>query len=466
MAKSYKAEQSADSPEVQKRSALPLVALVGRPNVGKSSLFNRLAGTSKAIVDDTPGVTRDRHYEQLTWNDRTFILVDTGGLETDSTSGVNRLIQEQTRLAVAEAEVVLFLLDGREGILPDDREVVEILRRSGKKVYYLINKIDAPDQAARLVPPFYELGVEPLWPISSAHGRGLDEILDRVVEELPVADEPAAELPADTVGIAFVGRPNVGKSSLINRLLGEERMVVSDLPGTTRDSVDTMLQRGGKNYLLIDTAGIRRKGKVSEQVEKFSVIRALRSLERCDLALVIIDAGEGVTEQDTKVIGYGLERGRACLVLLNKWDLIQNDRKKQQRLLSEVDRAVHFAGYAPVHKVSALTGHGLSKLFPLIDKVARQYRGKFTTAALNRILEEAVGDHPPSLHKGRRIKLYYVTQISSSPPTLIIFTNDPKAIHFSYSRFLVNRFREALGVDQVPLRIFFRQRQRRGEKNP
>nr|WP_218915062.1 ribosome biogenesis GTPase Der [Desulfurivibrio alkaliphilus] len=436
---------------------LPLVALVGRPNVGKSSLFNRLAGSRKAIVDPTPGVTRDRHYEKITWNDRRFILVDTGGLESDTTTEINRLIQEQTSQAVAEADVVLFLLDGREGILPDDQEVVEILRRSGKKVFYLINKIDAPEQAAKLLPTFYELGVEELWPVSAEHGQGIGDLLDRVAAELPPAQEPGEEVSAeDTVGVAFIGRPNVGKSSLINRLLGEERMVVSNLPGTTRDSVDTLLTRADKKYLLIDTAGIRRKGKVHEKVEKFSVLRALRTLERCDLALIVIDALEGVTEQDTKVLGYGLERGRACLVLLNKWDLIEHDRKQQQRLLEDVKRAVHFAGYAPVHRVSALTGHGLGKLFPLIDKVAEQYRRKFTTAVLNRILEEAVQAHPPALHKGRRVKLNYVTQIASSPPTLIIFTNDPKGIHFSYSRFLVNRFREALGLEQVPLRIFFR----------
>lgn len=444
---------------------LPLVALIGRPNVGKSSLFNRVAGSRKAIVDPTPGVTRDRHYEKVTWNERTFMLIDTGGIESDHESKINPLIQEQTSLAVAEADMVLFLLDGREGVMPEDRDVVDILRRSGKKVHYLVNKIDAPDQAARLLPPFYELGVDQLWPLSAAHGLGLSDILDQVVADLPPAGEEDTTAPPDTIKMAFIGRPNVGKSSLVNRLLGEDRMVVSNIPGTTRDSVDTILTRGDKNYLLIDTAGIRRKGKVQERVEKFSVVRALHTLERCDLALILIDADEGVTEQDTKIIGYGLERGRACLVLLNKWDLLKSDRKRQEHLLAEVDRAVHFAGYAPVHKVSALTGIGVGKLFPLIDKVHEQYSREISTPRLNKILGEAVAAHPPALHKGRRLKLYYVTQISSRPPTLIIFANDPKGIHFSYSRFLVNRFRDALGLDQVPLRIFFRQRQRRGD-NP
>ncbi|HET98431.1 MAG TPA: ribosome biogenesis GTPase Der, partial [Desulfurivibrio alkaliphilus] len=419
----------------------------------------------KAIVDPTPGVTRDRHYEKVTWNERTFMLIDTGGIESDQESRINPLIQEQTRLAVAEADMVLFLLDGREGVMPEDRDVVDILRRSGKKVHYLVNKIDAPDQAARLLPPFYELGVDQLWPLSAAHGLGLNDVLDQVVADLPPDEAAESPPPPDTSKVAFIGRPNVGKSSLVNRLLGEERMVVSDLPGTTRDSVDTMLTRGAKNYLLIDTAGIRRKGKVQERVEKFSVVRALHTLERCDLALIVIDADEGVTEQDTKIIGYGLERGRACLVLLNKWDLLKSDRKRQDHLLAEVDRAIHFAGYAPVHKVSALTGFGVGKLFPLLDKVHEQYSREFSTPRLNKILSEAVAAHPPAMHKGRRLKLYYVTQISSRPPTLIIFANDPKGIHFSYSRFLVNRFRDALGLDQVPLRIFFRQRQRRGD-NP
>lgn len=448
-----------------RENLLPLVALVGRPNVGKSSLFNRIAGGRKAIVDPTPGVTRDRHYEKVTWNGRTFMLIDTGGIEggEDGDSPINQLIREQSRQAVAEADMVLFLLDGRQGLTPDDREVVEILRRSGKPVHYLVNKIDDVGQVDRLLPVFYELGVAKLWPLSAAHGLGLGELLDEVVAGLgPEPEAEAEEAAPDLIRVAFIGRPNVGKSSLINRLLGEERMVVSDLPGTTRDSVDSLLERNNKKYLLIDTAGIRRKGKVRERVEKFSVIRALHSLERCDLALLVIDADEGVTEQDTKVIGYGLERGRACLVLLNKWDLLKGDKKRQQYLLAEVERAVHFAGYAPVHKVSALTGSGVSKLFPLIDRVHEQYRREFATSRLNKILAEAVVAHPPALHKGRRIKLYYVTQIATGPPTLIIFSNDPKGIHFSYQRFLVNRFREALGMDQAPLRIFFRQRQRRG----
>ncbi|TBV80337.1 MAG: ribosome biogenesis GTPase Der [Desulfobulbaceae bacterium] len=446
---------------------LPLVALIGRPNVGKSSLFNRLVGARKAIVDPTPGVTRDRHYEKVSWQEREFMLIDTGGLESDGGSEINRLIGEQTRQAMAEADVILLLFDGREGVLPDDREVVEILRRSAKKVHYLVNKIDTFEQTAKLLPPFYELGVAELMPVSGAHGLGLSDILDRVIADLPVQpeEEPTAgDLDGSAlIRMAFIGRPNVGKSSLINRLLGEERMVVSDLPGTTRDSVDTLLVRGDKKYRLIDTAGIRRKGKVRERVEKFSVVRALHTLEQCDLALIIIDAEEGVTEQDTKIIGYGLERGRACLVLLNKWDLLKNDRKKQQHLLSEVERAVHFAGFAPIHQVSARTGIGVGKLFPLIDKVYQQYSQKFPTARLNRILGEAVQAHPPALHQGRRIKLYYVTQIAAGPPTLIIFTNDPKGIHFSYLRFLINQFREALDLSQVPVRIFFRQRPRRGE---
>lgn len=443
----------------------PLVALVGRPNVGKSSLFNRMVGERKAIVDPTPGVTRDRHYEKVTWNERTFILVDTGGLESDSTQPINRLIQEQTRQAVAEADLILLLLDGREGLLPDDYAVVDILRRSGKKVHFLVNKVDDPSQTARLLPPFYELGVESVLPLSAAHGLGINDLLDKITVDLPPL-EAVEQLPPETIKVACLGRPNVGKSSLVNRLLGEERMVVSDLPGTTRDSVDTILERGGKHYLLIDTAGIRRKGKVREPVEKFSVLRALSALERCDLALILIDAEEGITEQDTKVIGYGLERGRACLVLVNKWDLVKSDRKQQKHIMEEVERAVHFAGFAPVHQVSALTGHGVPKLFPLIDRVYAQFSREFPTPRLNRLLEEAVTAHPPPMQQGKRLKFFYITQVATRPPTLVIFVNNPKAVPASYLRYLGNRFREELGLDQIQLRLLLRQRKREPRTRP
>ena len=439
---------------------LPLIALVGRPNVGKSSLFNRLAKSQKAIVDPTPGVTRDRHYEKVAWDDKTFLLVDTGGIEaTEQQDQINRLIQEQTRQAIEEADIILFLLDGREGVMPDDLKVVELLRRSDKEVHYLVNKIDDPSQEQRLLLPFYELGVERLWPFSAAHGFGVSDFFSYLAEGLAAA--PEEELPPETIRIAFLGRPNVGKSSLVNRLVGEERMVVSNVPGTTRDSVDTLLERKGRHYLLIDTAGIRRKGKVQEKIEKFSVMGALRALERCDLAFILIDAEEGITEQDTKVIGYCMERGRACLLLINKWDLIANDAKRQKQLREEVERATHFIGFAPVHRVSALAGTGVAKLFPLIDQVYSQYGQEFSTARLNKVLTAALAVHNPPMHQGRRLKFYYVTQVATRPPTFVMFVNYPKGVHFSYYRFLVNQFREQLGLDKTPLKILLRERQRK-----
>ncbi len=438
----------------------PLVALVGRPNVGKSSLFNRITRSNKAIVDSTPGVTRDRHYAKVVCEDKTFMLVDTGGIEGIKSDKMADLIREQSWQAIAEADVILFMLDGKEGVMPEDYEVVNLLRKSDKTVYYLVNKIDGPEQEQLLLSPFYELGVEQLWPVSAAHGYGVPTFLDELTKNLPTLQQQI-DLPQETVSVAFIGRPNVGKSSLINKLLGEDRMVVSEVAGTTRDSVDTLLSKKDKNYLLIDTAGIRRKGKVREKIEKFSVMRALNSMEQCDIALILIDASEGITDQDTKVIGYGLERGRACIILLNKWDLIKNDKKRQKFLLEEVDRVTNFVGFAPVLTISALTGAGLNRILPTVDKVYRQYNQEFSTGQLNRILQEAVEAHSPSLHNGKRIKFYYTTQVATKPPTFVLFVNYPKGVHFSYHRYLTNQFRTALGIDKSPIKLLLRERQRK-----
>lgn len=442
-------------------SRLPIVALVGRPNVGKSSLFNRLVKNKKAIVDPTPGVTRDRQYEQVAHEGHLFVLVDTGGIETVQDGRISGLIKDQSLQAVKEADVVLFVMDGKEGVMPEDHEVVNILRRTEKKVCYLINKVDGYEVEQLLLPPFYELGIEKLWPVSAAHGYGVRDFLDYLVGELPTVSDQHSELPENTISFACIGRPNVGKSSLINRLLGEDRMVVSDLPGTTRDSVDTLLTRSGRNYLLIDTAGIRRKGKVQEKLEKFSVLQALGSLERCDIALVLIDASEGITEQDTKIIGYGLDRGRACVIIVNKWDLIGNDKRKQKFILEEVERATNFIGYAPVLTVSALTGSGVKKILPALQAVSAQFRQKFTTGQLNRVLQDAVAAHTPPAHKGRRLKLYYTTQLQSEPPTFLVFANYPDDVHFSYYRFLVNQFRKGLNLDKTPIKLILRERKRK-----
>ncbi len=441
-------------------SRCPLVALVGRPNVGKSTLFNRITRARKAIVDPTPGVTRDRHYERVTENGRQFILVDTGGIEVGGDETMTSLIQQQTQQAIDEADVIVLLFDARGGLLTEDYEVVKMLRRIDKPFFYVVNKIDGPEQEQTLLSQFYELGVDHLYAVSAEHGYGVRDFLDNLVAGLPPLEETYA-LSDSTIKIACIGRPNVGKSSLINRLLGEERMVVSDIPGTTRDAVDTLLERKSKSYLLIDTAGIRRKGKVKDKLEKYSVIRALATLERCDIALLLVDAGEGITEQDTKVIGYALERGRACLILVNKWDLVTHDKKQQKRILDEVSLATRFMEYAPVLKISALTGAGTGRIFSWIDEVYKQYLSEFSTNMLNKILKQAVETHNPPLHKGKRLKFYYTTQVSVKPPTFLVFVNYPKGVHFSYYRFLVNQFSAGLGLSNIPIKIILKERERK-----
>ncbi|OKY76838.1 MAG: ribosome biogenesis GTPase Der [Desulfobulbaceae bacterium DB1] len=438
----------------------PIVALVGRPNVGKSTLFNRITRARKAIVDPTPGVTRDRHYEKVTVNERQFMLVDTGGIEINRDETMSGLIQQQTMQAIDEADIIVLLLDARGGLLAEDYEVVSMLRRIEKPIFHVVNKIDGPEQEMTLLSQFYELGIDQVWPVSAEHGYGIVDFLDTLVAKMEPAEELEA-LPEDTVKIACIGRPNVGKSSLINRLLGKDRMVVSEVPGTTRDSVNTLLEKNGRHYLLIDTAGIRRKGKVTEKLEKYSVMRSLSALEECDIALLLVDAGEGITEQDTKVIGYALERGRACLVLVNKWDLVKGDPKKQKWIMDEVTMAIRFMEYAPVLKISALSGAGVNKILPAVDEVYSQYKMEFTTNRLNKILAKAVAVHTPPIHKGKRLKLYYTTQVASKPATLVIFANYPKGIHFSYERFLVNQFRAGLGLDKVPIKLIMKERLRK-----
>jgi len=442
-----------------------IVALIGRPNVGKSTLFNRITKSRKALVDPTPGVTRDRQYERVVLDNKTFIIVDTGGIEAESRPADDRdvmsgNIREQTLQAVAEADVLLFLMDGREGVTPTDFEVTNLLRKTAKPVYYVVNKIDGEELEPALLPAFYELGVEKLWPVSSEHGYGVRSLLDHLVSVLPEREESSLQA-ADSIRIAFFGRPNVGKSSLINQLLGEDRMVVSDIPGTTRDSVDTLLSKGAQNYLLIDTAGIRRKGRVKEKLEKFSIIKALAALQRCDVVLILISAEEGITEQDTKVIGYTQDQGRACILVVNKWDLVKGETKEQKKIMAELEMATQFVGFAPVITLSALTGKGVKKLLPTIASVYGQFCKTFPTNRLNRILLNAVESHPPALHRGRRIKLLYTTQIASQPPTFAIVANYPKEIHFSYHRYLVNTFRKELGLDKTPIKIVFRERKRR-----
>ncbi len=457
---------------------LPLVALVGRPNVGKSSFFNRLTRSRKAIVDDTPGVTRDRHYGRVRWHDREFILIDTGGLEPEesedviatraafpgeSSAGIRKKVTNSMRsqavAAAMDADVVLFMVDGRAGLSSEDTRLAQWLRKSEKPVFVLVNKIDSQELEATSLPPFFELGAEQLWPVSSAHGYGIRQFMDELTATFAVpAVQEACE--SEQIRVSVIGRPNIGKSSLVNRLVGSERMVVSEMPGTTRDSVDTILELGDKQYRIIDTAGIRRKGKVRQKLEKFSVVRALKAIEESDVTMVLLDGGEGITDQDAKIIGYALERGRGCLVIINKWDLLAGDRKRRTQVMEEVERQIRFVGYAPVLKISALTGSGCDRILPLVDRMVAQAGKRFGTGVLNRIVKKAVEEHSPPLYRGRRLKFFYATQVGTRPPTFLVFVNYPDAVHFSYHRYLTNRFREGLGLDLVPFVIRIRERNR------
>lgn len=432
-----------------------IVALVGRPNVGKSTLFNRITRSRKAIVDPTPGVTRDRQYERVTWKDHFFMLVDTGGIDDNPEDAMVDNIRSQALAAIDEADIILFIMDGKEGLMPADHEVINLLRKVDKKIFFVVNKIDGPEQEDDRLIPFYELGVEQLWSVSAEHSYGFITLMDGLCEALP-DDSEGEEIPDNTIRLAFLGRPNVGKSSMINRIVGEERMVVSDISGTTRDSVDTLLSHKDRNYLLIDTAGIRRKGKTREKLEKFSILKALAALGRCDIAVVLLDAAEGITEQDAKVIGYTQEQGRGLILLVNKWDLVADDKKRQQQIMEEIARAVPFVGFAPLIKVSALTGYGFKRLFPAVGSVYRQFTATFPTSALNRLLTDATEKHSPPIYKNKRLKLYYTSQISTAPPTFVIMTNSYKGVHFSYKRYLVNRYRDGLDLDRVPLRLIFK----------
>ncbi len=432
-----------------------VVALVGRPNVGKSTLFNRITKSRKAIVDPTPGVTRDRHYDRVVWNNKAFILIDTGGIDDSADDIMVGHIRNQAFAAIEEADTVLFLMDGREGLTPADYEVAEILRKSDKNVFHVVNKIDGPEQEVELLAQFYELGVEKVWSLSAEHNYGFYTLMDDLAASLKESNVDE-NLPEGTVKVAFFGRPNVGKSSMINRILGETRMVVSEVSGTTRDSVDTLLEHGNYSYFLIDTAGIRRKGKTKEKLEKFSIIKALSALERCDIAIVLIDANDGLTEQDTKIIGYTQDQGRGLILAVNKWDLVENDPKRQKQIMEEIGRSVPFVGFAPLLKVSALNGYGVKRMFPVIGSVYRQFRQTFPTSAINRLLKDAVEDHAPPIYKNKRLKFYYTSQIGTCPPKFVVMTNSYKGVHFSYQRYLTNRFREGLGLDKVPIQLFFR----------
>ncbi|MBI5655615.1 MAG: ribosome biogenesis GTPase Der [Geobacter sp.] len=435
----------------------PIVAIVGRPNVGKSTLFNRLVGSRKAIVDDMPGVTRDRNYASIDRYEVPFILVDTGGFEPETADRMLQQMREQSRLAMEEADVILFVMDGREGLTPADREVAEMLRRVEKPVFYLVNKVDG-EKLEMLSSDFYALGVDRLHTISAEHNRGVGDMLDELIAILPHSVQDGTD--QDVPRIAVVGRPNVGKSSLVNRLLGFERVVANPTPGTTRDSIDTYFTCNRKRYQLIDTAGIRRKGKTTQKLEKYSVVDALRSIERSDVVLIVLNAEDGVTEQDSKIAGYAYEAGRGCIFVVNKWDALEKNNATTGKFVERIRTEFKYLPFAPIIFVSAKSGQRVTKIIPEVDKVMAQYARRVTTSELNRVFSEATETKHAPLSQGRRVKFYYATQVSIKPPTFVIFTNSPEGIHFSYERYLANRFREAFGFEGTPIRLLFRGRER------
>jgi len=439
-------------------SVIPIVAIVGRPNVGKSTLFNRLCRDRRAIVDGTPGITRDRLIAKVTWGERSFCLVDTGGIEEEKGQPhLQMQVRQQAQMALEEADLVIFLADGKEGLHSGDATVVDLLRRSGKPVLYGVNKIDGPEQESASY-EFYGLGVEKFFPISAAHGYGVRDMMDTLVELLP--PETTEEEAAKGIRVAIIGRPNVGKSSLLNRIMGSERVLVSDLPGTTRDAIDVSITLNDQAYLLIDTPGIRRRSKTRDKIEKFSVLKALKSIDRCQVAVLLLDGSEGVTAQDVRIAGYIHERGRGAVVVINKWDLVQQDPNRVAEITQSVNDALKFMPYAPQLRLSALTGKRVSTLLPTLNMVFSQYCTRVQTSAVNDVLRTAVSRHEPPLHGRRRTKILYGAQVSSQPPTFVLFVSYPEAIHFSYQRYLTNQIRKAFSLDLTPVRLVFRGREK------
>ena len=439
--------------------ALPLIAIIGRPNVGKSTLFNRVLGTRHAIVDDVPGVTRDRNYADGTYQGRSFRLVDTGGLDPSATGGMLSVIRRQSQIAIAEADILIFLMDGRAGLTPADEEIVGLLRGVPKPVLYAVNKIDQPKSEV-LLADFYHLGQDTLYPVSAEHGAGVDELLEAILPLLPnpVGDTEAAEsLPR----IAVVGRPNVGKSTLVNTLLGQERVVVNELPGTTRDSVDTLVSYRGRSYILTDTAGIRRRGRIERGIEGYSVVRAMRAMGRSDVALLLLDSVEGITEQDTKIAGLVLKQGRACILLVNKWDLRQVDKKARQQYELELRRRLPFLPWAPPLFGSALKPDSISEVFPLIDRVVTAFTTRVPTGLLNKFLQEVIAENPLPVRRGKpskAVKSVFMTQVATKPPVFALFVGHPQDVNKTYLRFLENRLREQYQFLGSPIRILVRQK--------
>ena len=434
----------------------PIVAIVGRPNVGKSTLFNKLAGQRIAIVEDVPGVTRDRIYYEIEWNGRAMMLVDTGGIEPSSEEVIPRQMRRQAEIAMETADVIIFMVDGKAGLTSDDREVAMLLKRCGKPVVLTVNKIDSIGALPMEYYEFYELGFDhdPI-ALSSIHGTGSGDLLDRVLELAPAQEEPEAE--EGFIKVAVIGKPNAGKSSMVNHLLGQERMIVSDIPGTTRDAIDTRFENEYGKYIFIDTAGLRRQSRVDERVEKFSVLRAKAAVERADVCLIMIDAEKGITEQDEKIAGLAHEAGKASIIVVNKWDLIEKDNATVRDFTKKIYDALSYMTYAPILFVSAKTGQRTEKLFEHINYVYGQSIFRVSTGMLNEVLSDATARVQPPSDKGKRLKIYYMTQQSVAPPTFVVFCNNAELFHFSYKRYLENQMRAVFGFRGVPIRLVIRQ---------
>ncbi len=435
--------------------AKPLVAIVGRPNVGKSTLFNKIVGKRISIVEDTPGITRDRIYADAEWCGYNFSLVDTGGIEPAGDDVILKGMLEQAKTAIDMADVIIFIGNIKEGVTASDADVAAMLQKSGKPVVLVCNKVDAPGETPMGVYEFYNLGLGDPIPVSSVHGMGVGDLLDEVVSYLPKEVE---EEETHEIKVAVIGKPNAGKSSFVNKVLGEQRVIVSNIPGTTRDAIDSSFHKDGTDYVIIDTAGIRRHSKVEEGVESYSVIRSLAAIDRCDVAIVMIDASEGITEQDAKIAGYAHEAGKGMVIAVNKWDLIEKDNKTTKEFENRVYDKLSFASYAPVVFISAKTGQRTEKVFELIKYVNEQNSMRISTGVLNDILNDAVSRVQPPSDKGKRLKIYYMTQAGTKPPTFVLFVNDRELAHFSYIRFLENRIRETFGLEGTPVRFIIRER--------
>ena len=442
-----------------KKKSKPVVAVVGRPNVGKSTLFNALAGENISIVKDTPGITRDRIYTDITWLDKNFTLIDTGGIEPESKDIILSQMREQAQIAIDTADVILFMVDVKQGLVDTDSKVADMLRRSGKPIILVVNKVDSFQKYMADVYEFYNLGIGEPFAISSANKLGFGELLDEVISyfDKDVASEEEEDEDERT-RVAIVGKPNAGKSSIINRLIGENRLIVSEIAGTTRDAVDTEVVYQGKEYVFIDTAGLRRKNKIKEELERYMIIRTVTAVERADIVVLVIDATEGVTEQDAKIAGIAHDRGKATIIAVNKWDLIEKDNKTVNQFTQKIRQILSFMPYAEILFISAETGQRLPKLYETIDIVYENHAMRVATGVLNEIMAEAVALQQPPSDKGKRLRLYYITQAAVKPPTFVIFVNDKELMHFSYTRYIENQIREAFGLKGTPLKFIIRER--------